>query len=132
MAMGWERFGAGGSSNGAVLATTEGAGLGRRLPGPSPALTTNYTNSTAAAPTAEAKGPGGRGAREEPRGAWRRSLERQGKGAKRGSRICKCTSSQDLALTHVSKLLVPNGRGFYRNRKRAKNGYEYGDNQWGG
>ena len=38
-----------------VLAPTEGAGLGGRLLGPSFALTTNFTNSAAAAPTAEAK-----------------------------------------------------------------------------
>ena len=50
------------SYNGAVLASTGGAGRGRRVPGPSPALfLTSYTNSPASTPTAEPKGPGGRG-----------------------------------------------------------------------
>ena len=60
VAMGWERIGAGGKqhgNNGAVLASAWGMGRGRHLPAPSPALPTNYTNSTATAPSAEAKGP---------------------------------------------------------------------------
>ena len=44
-------------NNGAVLASVWGMGRGRHLPAPSPALPTNYTNSTATAPPAEAKGP---------------------------------------------------------------------------
>ena len=55
-----ERIGAGGKqhgNNGAVLASAWGMGRGRHLPAPSPALPTNYTNSTATAPSAEAKGP---------------------------------------------------------------------------
>ena len=82
-----------------MLAPTEGAGLGRRLPGPSPALTTNFTNSTAAAPTAEAKGPGGRGARGEPRGAWCWSLRRRGE-AIRGR-------ERELEKQHSPKLTKP-------------------------
>ena len=81
VAMGWERIGAGGKqhgNNGAVLASAWGMGRGRHLPAPSPALPTNYTNSTATAPSAEAKGPGGRGACGEPRGAWCRRLGRRG------------------------------------------------------
>jgi len=49
VAMGWERIGAGGKqhgNNGAVLASAWGMGRGRHLPAPSPALPTNYTNST--------------------------------------------------------------------------------------
>ena len=45
------------SNNGAVLASTGGAGRGRRVPGPSPALISNYTNSPASTPSAEPKGP---------------------------------------------------------------------------
>ena len=74
-------IGAGGKqhgNNGAVLASAWGMGRGRHLPAPSPALPTNYTNSTATAPSAEAKGPGGRGACGEPRGAWCRRLGRRG------------------------------------------------------
>ena len=58
--MGWERIGAGGKqhgNNGAVLASAWGMGRGRHLPALSPALPTNYTNSTATAPPAKAKGP---------------------------------------------------------------------------
>ena len=42
-------------NNGAVLDSAWGMGRGRHLPAPSPALPTNYTNSTATAPSAEAK-----------------------------------------------------------------------------
>ena len=45
------------SNNGAVLGATGGAGRGRRVPGPSPALISNYTNSPASTPSAEPKGP---------------------------------------------------------------------------
>ena len=45
------------SNNGAVLASTGGAGRGRRVPGPSPALFLSYTNSPASTPSAEPKGP---------------------------------------------------------------------------
>ena len=103
----WERFGAGGKQHnrsGAVLASTGGTGRGR-LPVPSPASTsTNYTNSTARAPAAEAKGPGGRGACGEPRGAWRRRQERQGKIAKRGHQ--QVHSTKDLALTQIDYQLT--------------------------
>ena len=60
MELGWERIGAGGmqhSNNGAVLGATGGAGRGRRVPGPSPALFLSYTNSPASTPSAEPKGP---------------------------------------------------------------------------
>ena len=56
-----ERIGAGGmqhSYNGAVLASTGGAGRGRRVPGPSPALISNYTSSPASTPSAEPNGAG--------------------------------------------------------------------------
>ena len=46
------------SNNGAVLGATGGAGRGRRVPGPSPALFLSYTNSPASTPSAEPKGPG--------------------------------------------------------------------------
>ena len=107
LVMVWERFGAGGKQHnrsGAVLASTGGTGRGR-LPVPSPASTsTNYTNSTARAPAAEAKGPGGRGACREPRGAWRRRQERQGKIAKRGHQ--QVHSTKDLALTQIDYRLL--------------------------
>ena len=45
------------SNNGAVLGATGGAGRGRRVPGPSPALFLSYTNSPASTPSAEPKGP---------------------------------------------------------------------------
>ena len=45
------------SNNGAVLGATGGAGRGRRVPGPSPALFLSYTNSPASAPSAQLKGP---------------------------------------------------------------------------
>ena len=60
MELGWERIGAGGmqhSNNGAVLGATGGAGRGRHVPGPSPALFLSYTNSPAPTPSAELKGP---------------------------------------------------------------------------
>ena len=43
------------SNNGAVLASTGGAGRGRRVPGPSPALISTYTISPAPTPSAEPK-----------------------------------------------------------------------------
>ena len=45
------------SNNGAVLGATGGAGRGRHVPGPSPALFLSYTNSPASTPSAEPKGP---------------------------------------------------------------------------
>ena len=76
VAMGWERIGAGGKqhgNNGAVLASAWGMGRGRHLPAPSPALPTNYTNSTATAPSAEAKGPPANQAFCSPHAAGERS-----------------------------------------------------------
>ena len=119
-----ERFGAGGSSNGAVLATTEGAGLGRRLPGPSPALATNSTNSTAAAPTAEAKGPGGRGARGEPRGAWCWSLRRRGEAIRGRERELEKQHSPKLTTTRIAFIvsLRLHRRKTTRNRRDGYDG----------
>ena len=104
-----------------MLATTEGAGLGRRLPGPSPALTTNYTNSTAAAPTAEAKGPGGRGARGEPRGAWCRSLRRRGEAIRGRERALEKQHSPKLTSGRTAFIasLCLHRRETDRNRRDA-------------
>mgnify|MGYP006903324609 CR=1 FL=1 len=89
------------SNNGAVLASTGGAGRGRRVPSPSPALVLNYTNSPAptplrsqralvvAEPAESPEGPGG--------GDWGARARKQ-RGARR---ICKCTSPCALDLTHA-------------------------------
>ena len=106
VAMGWERIGAGGKqhgNNGAVLASAWGMGRGRHLPAPSPALPTNYTNSTATAPSAEAKGPGGRGACGEPRGAWCRRLGRRGEAFRgRVRELGKLQHSPKLTSTRIT------------------------------
>ena len=103
--MGWERIGAGGKqhgNNGAVLASAWGMGRGRHLPAPSPALPTNYTNSTATAPSAEAKGPGGRGACGEPRGAWCRRLGRRGEALRGRVRELGKQHSPKLTTTRIT------------------------------
>ena len=117
MATGWERVGAGGSSSGAVLASPVGVGLGRHVPGPSPALPSNYTNSPASAPTAQPKGPGGRGACGEPRGARRRRLGRQGEETKRGASHLQVHIALCPRLDARRLAPVPNRRGTDRNRE---------------
>ena len=110
------------SNNGAVLGATGGAGRGRRVPGPSPALFLSYTNSPASTPSAEPKGPGGRGACGETRGARRRRLGRRGEELKRGSRVhVHIDLSTRLDARHPAP--VPQGRATDRNRE----GPEYGE-----
>ena len=125
VAMGWERIGAGGKqhgNNGAVLASAWGMGRGRHLPAPSPALPTNYTNSTATAPSAEAKGPGGRGACGEPRGAWCRRLGRRGEALRGRVRELGKQHSPKLTTTRIAFIvsLRLHRRKTTRNRRGAK------------
>ena len=100
MELGWERIGAGGmqhSNNGAVLGATGGAGRGRRVPGPSPALFLSYTNSPASTPSAEPKG-------------------RRGEKLKRGSRVhVHIDLSTHLDARHPAP--DPQGRATDRNRE---------------
>ena len=118
----WERFGAGGKQHnrsGAVLASTGGTGRGR-LPVPSPVSTsTNYTSSTARAPAAEAKGPGGRGACGEPRGAWRRRQGRQGKIASKAGAPASALYQRPCLDANRLPALIPNGHGTKRTRRSA-------------
>ena len=104
------------SNNGAVLGATGGAGRGRRVPGPSPALFLSYTNSPASTPSAEPKGPGGRGACGETRGARRRRLGRRGEGLKRESRV---HVHSDLSTRLDARRTAPvlQGRATDRNRE---------------
>ena len=86
-ALGWERRGARGSSTergSAGVHRGRGAWVSGDMlcPAPPPLFPSSYANSQASAPAAEPKGPGGRGACGEPRGARRQGLRRQGEETK--------------------------------------------------
>ena len=89
------------SNNGAVLASTGGAGRGRRVPGPSPALFLSYTNSQASTPSAEPKGPGGK---EETKGG-------ACTGMRRTTRLLACFACAASGALDMRNLFVVDCQG---------------------